>query len=41
MHTNIVVSRYNRNVDFVYRINNGNNINDVGEKPLYLVASTS
>jgi hypothetical protein len=27
MHTNIVVSRYNRNVDFVYRINNGNNIN--------------
>jgi hypothetical protein len=24
---NIVVSRYNKNVDFVYRINNGNNIN--------------
>ena len=25
--TNIVVSRYNKNVDFVYRINNGQNIN--------------
>lgn len=25
--TNIVVSRYNKNVDFAYRINNGNNIN--------------
>jgi len=24
---NIVVSRYNKNVDFVYKINNGNNIN--------------
>ena len=27
MNTNIVVSRYNKNVDFVYKINNGNNIN--------------
>jgi len=27
MNTNIVVSRYNKNVDFAYRINNGNNIN--------------
>lgn len=26
-YTNIVVSRYNRNVDFVYRINNNKNIN--------------
>ena len=25
--TNIVVSRYNKNVDFVYKINNGKNIN--------------
>ena len=25
--TNIVVSRYNKNVDFAYRINNGNAIN--------------
>ena len=26
-YTNIVVSRYNRNVDFVYRINDNKNIN--------------
>jgi len=26
-YTNVVVSRYNRNVDFVYRINNNKNIN--------------
>uniref|UniRef100_A0A6C0EUF7 Uncharacterized protein n=1 Tax=viral metagenome TaxID=1070528 RepID=A0A6C0EUF7_9ZZZZ len=25
--TNLVVSRYNKNVDFVYNINNNNNIN--------------